>query len=154
MERKLRKKLPGGRFKNVSAVRSRIMSAIRSKHTKSTEKVLRMVLIRAGLKGWKLHPPGMPGNPDLFFPKNKIVIFTDGCFWHGCQKCGHIPKTRTSFWRAKIIRNQARDRSNTHKLQRLGYRVIRVWEHSLSHRRYVMRLLTRIKLLLATELPK
>jgi DNA mismatch endonuclease Vsr len=154
MERKLRKKLPGGRFENVPAVRSRIMSAIRGKHTKSTERALRMILIRAGLKGWKLHPPGLAGNPDLYFPRNKVVIFADGCFWHGCRKCGHIPKTRTSFWRAKIIRNRVRDRSNTHKLQQLGYRVFRVWEHSLCNRRYVMRLLTKIKLLLAAELPE
>src|SRR5438874_12771838 len=102
MERRLRLKLPRGKFLNVSASRSRTMSAIRGKNTRSTERALRSALIRAGIKGWRLHPDHVLGKPDLYFPKHRIAIFVDGCFWHSCPKCGHIPKTRQAFWRAKI----------------------------------------------------
>src|SRR5438132_675667 len=101
MERFLSRKLPGGKFVGVSDERSRTMSAIRGKYTKTTEGALRMALIAAGIKGWRLHPAGLLGNPDMFFPGRCVVIFVDGCFWHGCPRCGHTPKTRTSFWRAK-----------------------------------------------------
>jgi DNA mismatch endonuclease (patch repair protein) len=109
------------------------MASIKGKHGKSTERKLRMALIRAGLRGWKLHPQGLQGNPDVYFPKTKIVVFVDGCFWHGCPRCGHVPHTNSAFWRAKFNRNRERDVLSTRALKKLGMKVIRVWEHSLKN---------------------
>ena len=145
MERFLSRKLPGGRFVAVSDVRSRTMGAIRGKHNKSTEGVFRMALISAGIKGWRLHPAGVRGKPDIIFPEIGLAIFVDGCFWHGCSRCGHTPKTRTAFWRAKILRNQQRDRRNTRALRRQGLVVMRVWEHSLAGRKGRRRVVQRIR---------
>lgn len=130
MERRLRLKLPQGKFLNVSPSRARTMSAIRGKNTK-TERRLRMALTRAGISGWQLHANDIPGRPDIYFPVQRLAIFVDGCFWHGCSRCGHIPKTRRPFWAAKILRNKARDRATARKLKRIRMNVIRVWEHSL-----------------------
>jgi DNA mismatch endonuclease, patch repair protein len=130
MERYLRLKLPDGKFLNVTASRSRTMSAIRGKHGKTTERALRMALIRAGIRGWRLHA-ALPGKPDIFFDDQRIAVFVDGCFWHFCPKCGHIPRTRQAFWKAKIERNMRRDRRTKRILRQGGIRVIRVWEHSL-----------------------
>jgi DNA mismatch endonuclease (patch repair protein) len=130
MERQLRLKLPQGGFAGVSVSRSRTMSAIRGKHTKTTERALRMSLVRAGISGWQLHSE-LPGKPDIYFGNCGIAVFVDGCFWHGCPRCGHIPKTRSEFWRLKISRNMQRDRAAARRLRAQGIRVLRVWEHRL-----------------------
>lgn len=140
MERFLKKFLRKGLFLDVSAVRSKTMGAIRARNNKTTEKVLRMALVRAGMRGWVLHP-ALPGRPDFFFSRTKTAIFVDGCFWHGCKKCGHIPKTRSEFWRAKIKRNRERDSNVTAQLQRMGIEVVRVWEHELTDTAGITRLL-------------
>jgi len=106
------------------------MAAVKGKHNRSTELVLRMALIRSGIKGWKMHYD-LPGKPDFYFPKYKLAIFVDGCFWHGCPKCGHIPKTRTRFWKEKIERNIRRDKKNKNVLKKRGIHLIRLWEHEL-----------------------
>lgn len=131
MERKLRAELPSGEFANVSIIRSRTMAAIRGKHNRTTELALRMALIRAGISGWRLHPSDLPGRPDLFFGKERVAIFVDGCFWHGCPRCGHIPKTRSNFWRAKIRRNRRRHTFVGRQLLVKRIRVMRIWEHEL-----------------------
>src|SRR5438046_1251963 len=117
MERYLRLKLPRGQFLNVGLSRSRTMAAIRGKNTRSTERALRSALMRAGIKGWRLHANDVKGRPDIYFPKQNLAIFVDGCFWHGCPRCGHIPKTRQSFWQAKILRTKARDRATVQSLK-------------------------------------
>ena len=132
MERFLKHKLENGRFSGVSPTRSRIMGSIRSKSNRSTERRLRFALVRAGIRGWKLHVPSVLGCPDFFFPKQRIAVFVDGCFWHGCPKCGHIPRTRSEFWRAKIDRNRQRDRDIARRLRKQGVLVVRVWEHDLA----------------------
>lgn len=151
MERYLKEKLPEGKFLNVSPERSRTMASIKGKHTKSTERKLRMALIRAGIKGWKLHPQGLAGNPDVFFPKTNTVVFVDGCFWHGCSKCGHIPHTNSDFWYAKFSRNRARDLANTRALKAKGLKVVRIWEHSLAKARSTAAAIERIKGLLGNS---
>jgi DNA mismatch endonuclease Vsr len=148
MERRLRLKLPHGQFLNVAPSRSRTMSAIRSKNTRTTERRLRMVLIRARIAGWQLHPDELPGRPDIYFPKQRLAIFIDGCFWHGCSRCGHIPKTRRSFWAAKILRNRARDRATARKLKERKMNVIRIWEHSLHDRARTNQVVRKIRKLL------
>ena len=154
LESALKHKLPDGRFLNVSKTRSRIMAAIRGKHTKSTEVALRMALIRSKISGWRLHATDLLGRPDVFFPLHRVAIFVDGCFWHGCPKCGHVPKTRTSFWRTKILRNRARDRVNTRKLRLSNVKVIRIWEHSLSDKRRTIRALAKISNALGEAAPR
>jgi len=131
MERRLRKLLPDGRFCGVSTKRSRHMASVRGGNNKSTEQKLGMALVRAGIRGWRLRASDIRGRPDFYFSLEKLAIFVDGCFWHGCPRCGHIPKTRGKFWSAKITRNRERDRSVTRKLRRQGLMVLRFWEHEL-----------------------
>ena len=131
MKKALRQKLPGRRSKNVSGVRSRAMAAVRGKGNITTERRLRRALIRAGIEGWQLHPKKLSGRPDFFFSEAKLAVFADGCFWHGCQKCGHVPSKHTGFWRAKIKRNRERDKEKTAQLQARGFAVLRFWEHDL-----------------------
>lgn len=120
------------------------MAAIRGKHTKSTEVVLRMALVRAKISGWRLHASDLPGKPDFYFAKSKVAIFVDGCFWHGCHYCGHIPKTRRSFWQLKIMRNKQRDRATSRKLRAQGLVVMRFWEHSLASEKTIIKVLKQI----------
>jgi len=130
MERLLRNTLAGGRFIGVEPTRSQTMSAIRGKNNRTTELRFRMALVRSALRGWVTHPD-LLGKPDFYFPSAKVVVFLDGCFWHGCKVCGHIPKTNSAFWSTKIRRNKYRDRRNTRALRASGFSVLRFWEHSL-----------------------
>lgn len=117
-----------------ATARSRLMGRIRSRGAKSTEKRLRALLIRSGLRGWKLgHNAGLPGSPDVIFPRRKLAVFVDGCFWHGCRRCRSLPMTNALFWRKKILGNRARDRRASRDLRKLGWRVSRIWEHDLRH---------------------
>ena len=131
MEKKLKKLLDQGKFKDVSEERSRTMSAIRAKHNRSTEYRLRMALVREGLKGWGLHAKKLSGNPDFYFPKKKLAVFVDGCFWHGCPVHYRCPRTNASWWNEKLKDNMARDRRKTMSLRRFGWKVVRVWEHQV-----------------------
>ena len=134
MERILRKTLANGRFANVTAERSRIMSAIRGKRNKSTELPLRMALVRAGIRGWIGHPVDILGKPDFYFPQKGIAVFVDGCFWHGCHRCGHVPKTNRPFWTAKLMRNRQRDITTSRHLRSRNIVVLRFWEHDVRFR--------------------
>jgi len=151
MERKLRNKLKGGKFKNVPAVRSKTMAAIRGKNNRATELRLRMALVSAGIRGWETNVEELPGKPDFFFRKKKLAIFVDGCFWHGCPKCGHYPKTRSSFWKMKILRNKERDRKNRENLRRRCIRVVGMWEHSLKTPEKLVLSVERLKRLLSVK---
>lgn len=131
MERILRKKLPGGKFAGVDPKRSRMMGKIRSKGNRSTEQLFRLALVRAGVRGWVLHSKSVLGTPDFYFTRSRVAVFIDGCFWHGCGRCGHIPRTRTAFWRMKIERNQTRRTRVVRELKKHGIRTVRVWEHEL-----------------------
>lgn len=81
-----------------------------------------------------MHPSDLPGTPDILFRSAHLAVFVDGCFWHGCRKCGHIPATNSAYWAEKINRNRARDRRVTAQLRQRGFRVIRIWEHQLKIR--------------------
>lgn len=130
MERLLRQKLPEGRFL-VTRERSRLMASVKSRGNKSTEARLRAALVAAGISGWEIGPPHVCGKPDFFFLKEQIAVFVDGCFWHGCRKCGHIPSKNRRFWRTKILGNRRRDRATDFKLRAVSVEVIRFWEHQL-----------------------
>lgn len=75
----------------------------------------------------------LPGTPDIVLPKYRVVIFVNGCFWHGHNQCRYfvIPKSNTEFWVDKINKNIERDALNTEKLISLGWNVITIWECEL-----------------------
>lgn len=113
--------------------RGQLMSRVRSTGNETTEKRLAFLLRETGITGWRRHQP-FPGHPDFVWPKAKIAVFVDGCFWHG-HKCGKNikPKTNAKAWRDKIERNQARDRKVTRVLRRNGWAVLRIWECCLAN---------------------
>lgn len=111
--------------------RSQVMAAIRSRGNKDTELALAKLLRRHGIIGWRRHQPVF-GKPDFIFRKQKVVVFVDGCFWHGCPSCYRRPKSNRVYWDAKITRNRERDRKVSRELHKGGWRVIRIWEHSLA----------------------
>jgi DNA mismatch endonuclease, patch repair protein len=144
MEKRLKKYLKNGKFEDVSKVTSKTMSAIKGKNNKSTEMRLKMALIRDGFSGFVLHEKLLSGKPDIYFRDRKLAIFIDGCYWHGCPKCGHIPKTRTEFWKAKIERNITRDNSNRAKLRKIGIKPLRFWEHQLKKKEDLKKVINKI----------
>lgn len=131
MERALRAHLLDGKFEGTTFQRSKTMKAVRGKDNRTTERRLRLGLVRAGITGWRVRPKGIIGNPDFFFPAQKVAIFVDGCFWHGCPTCGRLPQLNGAFWKAKFERNRERDKRNCVTLKEQGFHVLRFWEHDL-----------------------
>jgi len=105
------------------------MSRIRSKHTKP-EVALRKALRARGIHNYRINNK-LLGRPDLYFSKEKIVVFVDGCFWHKCPSCYIEPKSNAQYWIRKIKGNLQRDKALNIKLKKAGYYVIRLWEHDL-----------------------
>lgn len=113
-----------------TAVRSRMMAAVKSKNTKP-ELAIRSALHRRGFR-FRLHRKDLPGRPDLVFAGRRAVIFVHGCFWHG-HDC-HLfrwPKSREEFWRDKIGTNIARDKRQYWALTEASWRIGTVWECAL-----------------------
>ena len=115
------------------AKRSAVMSRIRSRGHKKTELALMQFFRRHQITGWRRNQK-LFGKPDFVFRKNKLAVFVDGCFWHGCPKHGTQPKGNAAFWRKKIARNQSRDKEVNRTLRKAGWRVLRIWEHELKHK--------------------
>ena len=111
--------------------RSRTMAAVRSRGNRSTEWRLRPFLVQAGIRGWNIQASGLPGKPDFVFWRQRLAVFVDGCFWHGCPKCCRMPQSNRKYWQEKISRNKIRDGQNINKLRTLGWKVLRLWEHEL-----------------------
>lgn len=107
--------------------RSTNMSKIRSSKTKPELK-LKPLLKKLG---FTFQPQGIFGKPDFANKKQKIAIFIDGCFWHGCR-CKTRPKSNIVFWETKIKRNKHRDSLVNKTLKRQGWKVVRIWEHELA----------------------
>ncbi|MCP3685558.1 MAG: very short patch repair endonuclease [bacterium] len=131
MEKALRKTLKDGNFRDVPPVRSKIMSAIRGRGNKTTETRFRVGLVGSGIRGWKLHQKIGRTRPDFFFPEENLAVYIDGCFWHGCPRCGHGTKTNKAYWDKKIQLNKQRDRRNKRELEVSGIKVVRFWEHQI-----------------------
>ena len=110
------------------ATRSRMMAGIRGKDTKP-EKAIRSALHSAGFR-YRVHVAGLPGKPDIVFPKYKAVIFVHGCFWHRHADCwwSTTPSSNAVFWAEKFAQNVARDNRNIVDLKKMGWRVATVWE--------------------------
>ncbi|ADL45299.1 very short patch repair endonuclease [Micromonospora aurantiaca (nom. illeg.)] len=66
---------------------------------------------------------------DLLFPRLKLAVFLDGCFWHGCPEHHTIAKTNAAFWSQKVATNRRRDVDTNERLTAAGWTVIRIWEH-------------------------
>lgn len=66
---------------------------------------------------------------DFVFRKQRVAVFVDGCFWHGCAEHGRIPKDPTGYWAEKLGRNRERDDRNNEALGGMGWIVLRFWEH-------------------------
>jgi DNA mismatch endonuclease, patch repair protein len=123
------------------AARSLLMSKVRGRGNRSTEARVQGALVSRGLRGWVKHPAQVPGRPDFYFPRRRLALFVDGCFWHGCPRCARaVPRSRTTFWRNKLRANKNRDRRVGKLLRQQGYRVVRVWEHELANPRWFKRL--------------
>src|SRR5664280_383410 len=124
--------------------RSRNMRAIRSANNATTERRIRAHLVQLGIRGWHVRGVELPGCPDFVFPAAKRAIFADGCFWHGCPRCGHTPRSNVGYWKQKIQRNKSRDRAVNRELRSGGFTVIRFWECDLKRNpRKCVRLILR-----------
>lgn len=121
--------LPPGSKASTTAVRA-VMTANKSRDTKP-ERLLRSVLYRQGLR-YRVNARPLPDlrrTADLVFPKARVAVFVDGCYWHGCPDHYRPATKRSDFWREKIRGNQVRDADTDARLREQGWTVVRVWEH-------------------------
>lgn len=109
------------------------MSRIRGHGNKDTELALMNLLRQHGITGWRRNQK-IFGKPDFLFRRNRLALFVDGCFWHGCAKHCKIPAGNRAFWKKKFAANKARDRRVNRVLRKEGWRVLRIWEHDLAKR--------------------
>lgn len=108
--------------------RSAVMSRIRGKDT-GPERIIARALKDLGLE-CERHANDLPGRPDFVIREKRVAIFVDGDFWHGWR----FPQWRDKLsekWEAKIEGNRTRDRRNHRKLRRMGWKVVRIWEHQI-----------------------
>lgn len=111
--------------------RSYNMSMIKGKNTKP-EIIVRKYLFAKGYR-FRVNYSRLPGKPDIVLPKYRLIIFINGCFWHGHENCKYfvIPKTRTKWWLEKIETNKKRDDINERELLSFGWKVKTIWECEL-----------------------
>lgn len=154
--------------------RSEVMARIRSRGNRDTELALATLLRAHKIIGWRRHRlvrvtvegsslkvegrkprrssqrstfnSQLAVRPDFVFPKLKLAVFVDGCFWHGCPKHATQPKNNRAFWQRKLAGNQARDQVVNRHLRRAGWRVVRIWECNLArHPESCMRRIQRVR---------
>lgn len=116
---------------HVKKTRSYNMSRIKGENTKPEIQV-RKFLFSKGYR-YKLHDKKLTGKPDIVLPKLQTVIFVHGCFWHGHENCRYfiLPKTNISFWKHKIQCNKERDLNNINQLEKIGWKVMTIYECEL-----------------------
>ena len=112
--------------------RSEVMRQVKSSRNKSTELKIIDFFKANKIKGWRRNY-SLFGNPDFTFLKIKIVIFVDGCFWHGHDCRNTRPKDNADYWTKKRERNIKRDKEVTQTLESKGWTVIRLWECELKN---------------------
>jgi len=110
--------------------RSNNMSKIKSRENISTEISFVKLLRQKKITGWRRNFR-LVGKPDIVFPKKRITIFLDGCFWHGCKYHFVRPKTNSRFWLKKITLNVERDKKTRANLKNKKWQVMRIWEHQI-----------------------
>lgn len=121
--------------------RSRIMSSIRSKDT-APEMAVRSTLHRMGYR-FRVHANDLPGIPDVILPRHKKIVFVHGCFWHkhfGCEKFV-MPKNNRAFWKEKLAANVKRDKLTKVQLEKMGWKVLVVWECETKNEKYLRTIL-------------
>ena len=107
----------------------RRMKSQRQRDT-AAEKLVRSLLHRSGFRFRVQYPlPNLRRRADVAFPRLRVAVFIDGCFWHGCPEHGTWPKQIAEWWREKIDTNRRRDLDTDAKLSEQGWLVVRVWEH-------------------------
>ena len=113
-----------------SEAAAKVMRANRSRDTKPEIRI-RQLLHSEGLR-YRISTRPLPElrrTADIVFRTEKVAVFVDGCFWHGCRLHKRAPKSNTDFWIAKIASNVKRDTETNRRLGDAGWLVIRVWEH-------------------------
>jgi DNA mismatch endonuclease (patch repair protein) len=111
--------------------RSRNMRAVKRADTRQ-EVGLRSALHR---RGWRFRKDlllrfgPVRVRPDIVFPRRKVAVFVDGCFWHSCPIHGSTPKVNVGYWSPKLQRNVERDHRNNITLEQNGWQSVRIWEH-------------------------
>ena len=113
-----------------SEKRTEIMKTVKSRNTKSTELKLISIFKEHHIVGWRRTYP-LIGKPDFVFPKKRIAVFVDGCFWHG-HNCRNVtPSQHKEYWDTKREYNKRHDKMVTEILQKKNWTVIRIWECEL-----------------------
>ena len=123
--------------------RSIVMSMIKEKNS-NIEREFATLLRYLDIK-YKSHPKLLPGKPDFRLVNQEIVIFIDSCFWHGCRHHGSFPKSNKHFWKQKITRNKERDQEINREYKKMGWRVIRIWEHNLKQQDFKNKIIDLFK---------
>ena len=120
--------LPPKNYKISSAFSYNFISAL----TLSSHKELRLIEIfkQNGITGWRRNYP-VKGHPDFVFPKQKIAVFVDGCFWHGHDCRNTRPADHQEYWQKKRERNINHDQEVTAMFEARGWTVLRIWECEL-----------------------
>ena len=129
-----------GEWPSSSPAASKVGRAVKSKDTK-WEVALRSALWRRSYR-FRKNRRGLPGTPDVVFPKRRLTVFLDSCFWHGCPDHCRLPKANAGLWAAKFARNRERDACDAAALEAAGWRVLRVWSHESDPLGVVLRALT------------
>jgi DNA mismatch endonuclease (patch repair protein) len=106
------------------------MARVRTKDT-APEVAMRKALYAAGLRGWRCHPRGVAGRPDLAWIGRRVAVFVDGAFWHGHPD--HYWGQSGKFWDEKIVRNRARDDHVNRALTGAGWTVVRLWDFEVAN---------------------
>lgn len=122
-------RFPSEAFDSDAGTRAR-MSRIRRRDTRP-ELMLRRALHARGWRYFVDRPVAGVSRcrPDLLFPRLRVAVFVDGCFWHWCPLHTHLPVANAAYWQAKLMANRQRDAVHDEELQRARWTVVRVWEH-------------------------
>ena len=123
--------------------RSSVMKAVKSRNAKTTELKMMQIFKELHIIGWRRTYP-LIGKPDFVFPKKRIVVFVDGCFWHGHDCRNVTPSANADFWNAKRAYNKQHDATVTEILTEKKWTVIRIWECELKKKNREL-LLEKIK---------
>ncbi len=135
------------------AQRSALMARIPGRGNRTTELAMTLLLREGRITGWRRHvkfrwvaPDGRVRfiRPDFVFPARRLVVFVDGCFWHGCPMHSTRPQNNAQFWQNKIEDNRKRDTRSRTALKKKGWKVVRIWEHSLRDAKGQVRVLRKI----------
>ena len=122
-------KPPPGSWASSRSVR-KTMTSTRGRDT-AAELAVRSAAHRRGLRYRVDAQPvaGIRRRADLVFPRQRVAVFVDGCFWHGCPQHYTSPTRNHDFWLDKVTTNRQRDRDTDERLSNVGWTVIRIWEH-------------------------